>query len=521
MIELSNVAFTYKNAESDSLDGIDMKIQEGECAVIAGDSGCGKTTVIRTINGLVPHFYAGVLSGGVCVDGTDPSQQEIYETARIVGSVFQNPRTQFFNVDTTSEVAFACENLGLPEAEIIKRMNAVVARLGIEGLMNRSIFELSGGEKQKIACAGVAMTDSKVIVLDEPSSNLDGASIEELKKVLRQWKREGRTLVIAEHRLYYLRELADKMLVMSGGRIARQYLSGDIRRMGFEQTQKLGLRPFRLDELFAVRLDDMRTMAVDSFASSCASSAAEAPAAGDIVLKRFFYRYKDKEHGISLDDVRLPAGRVIAVIGRNGAGKTTFANCFCGLAKGFKGIVECNGAALAGKHRLRSSCLVLQEAGHQLFTDSVEKEILLSMRDERGRERFGEDERKRRMEGILERLNLASLRKRHPLSLSGGQKQRVAIASALAADKDFILFDEPTSGLDLGHMREVSGSIRGLREQGKTVFVITHDLELVMECCDYVLHLERGRVHADYELNDGTKRRLLDVLSNEILEGID
>ncbi|MGP1508591.1 MAG: ABC transporter ATP-binding protein [Sphaerochaeta sp.] len=514
MIELSNVAFTYRNAESGSLDGIDVNIREGECAVIAGDSGCGKTTVIRTINGLVPHFYEGALSGDICVDGADPSQQEIYETARIVGSVFQNPRTQFFNVDTTSEVAFACENQGLPEAEIIKRMNAVVARMGIEGLMNRSIFELSGGEKQKIACAEVAMTDSRVIVLDEPSSNLDGASIEELKRVLLQWKQEGRTLIIAEHRLYYLRELADRMLVMDGGRIAGQYLSADIRHMGFEQTQRLGLRPFSLDELFAIRLDDMRMTAADSPAPSFSDT----PTSGGIVLERFFYRYKDKEHGISLDDVRLPAGRVIAVIGHNGAGKTTFANCFCGLAKSFKGIVEFEGSTLAGKHRLRRSYLVLQEAGHQLFTDSVEKEILLSMSDERGRNRLGEEERRNRLEEILERLNLVSLRKRHPLSLSGGQKQRVAIASALAADKDFILFDEPTSGLDLRHMREVAGSIRKLRELGKTVFVITHDLELVMECCDHVLHLEKGREYANYELNDGTKRRLLDVLSNEILE---
>lgn len=516
MIELSNVAFTYKNAESGSLDGIDVNIQEGECVVIAGDSGCGKTTVIRIINGLVPHFYEGALSGDVCVGGADPSEQEIYETARIVGSVFQNPRTQFFNVDTTSEVAFACENQGLSEAEIIRRMNRVVERFGIEGLMNRSIFELSGGEKQKIACAGVAMTDSKVIVLDEPSSNLDGASIEGLKTVLRQWKQEGRTLIIAEHRLYYLRELADKMLVISGGRIAGQFSSVDIRRMGFRQTQKLGLRPFSLDELFAVRLDDMRMTADDSLAPS----SSEARASGDVVLKRFFFRYKDKKHGISLDDVRLPAGRVIAVIGHNGAGKTTFANCFCGLAKGFKGIVECDGAVLAGTQRLRRSYLVLQDAGHQLFTDSVEAEILLSMRNERGRKRLGEEERRCRLEGILERLNLASLRKRHPLSLSGGQKQRVAIASALAADKDFILFDEPTSGLDLGHMREVAGSIRELRGLGKTVFVITHDLELVMECCDHVLHLERGREHANYKLNDGTKRRLLDVLSNEFLEDI-
>ena len=182
MIELKNITFTYNNTKIGSLKNLNLSIADGECILITGGSGCGKTTIIRLINGLIPNFFEGELQGEVFVNGQNVTNAELYDTAKTVSTVFQNPRSQFFNVDTTSELAFACENQGMPEQEILNRIEKTVAKLKLEPLMNRSLFDLSGGQKQKIACASVAVTGNNIILLDEPSANLDVKTIEEMEK---------------------------------------------------------------------------------------------------------------------------------------------------------------------------------------------------------------------------------------------------------------------------------------------------------------------------------------------------
>ena len=196
-----NVSFRYKNGDAGALNGLDLAVNEGECELLCGSSGCGKTTVTRLLNGLIPHYYEGELAGGVTVSGRSVSDTAIEDLAGTVGSVFQNPRSQFFCVDTTAEIAFGCENMGLPEDEIRGRISHTVADMRIEKLLDRSIFNLSGGEKQKIACAGVSAMQPQLIVLDEPTSNLDLDAIAELRGIIRHWKEQGKTVVIAEHRL--------------------------------------------------------------------------------------------------------------------------------------------------------------------------------------------------------------------------------------------------------------------------------------------------------------------------------
>ena len=217
MIKLNNVTFTYRSETGGGIREIDLSIPDGQVVVLCGESGCGKTTLTRLINGLIPHYFEGELSGSVEIDGKNVSVQPLWDTARQAGSVFQNPRSQFFNVDTTSEITFGCENLGMPRADILARLERTVPALKLERLLDRSIFELSGGEKQKIACASAFMMEPQVFVLDEPSANLDADAILDLREVIAYLKSLGKTVVLSKHRLYYLRGIADRYLYMSGG----------------------------------------------------------------------------------------------------------------------------------------------------------------------------------------------------------------------------------------------------------------------------------------------------------------
>lgn len=208
MIELQDITFRYKDSEQEnSLQNINLSIPTGEVVLLCGKSGCGKTTITRLLNGLVPHFYEGNLSGKVLINGRNIAEQPIHETARMVGSVFQNPRSQFFNIDSTSEVVFGCENMGVAVPKIEELLSQTAHTFHIENLLGRNLFQLSGGEKQKIACASVSMAEPDIFVLDEPTSNLDWESIKNLKDIISVWKKQGKTIVIAEHRLSYLKEI--------------------------------------------------------------------------------------------------------------------------------------------------------------------------------------------------------------------------------------------------------------------------------------------------------------------------
>lgn len=487
MIEFHNVTFTYQSTERKSgVHHLNLTIPDGQVVLLCGESGCGKTTITRLINGLTPDYYEGKLDGMVMVNGNDTKKTPLHELSKTVGSVFQNPRSQFFNIDTTGEIAFGCENIGLPKEEIYRRIGQVTGELKIQKLLDRSLFALSGGEKQKIACASVSAMEPDIFVLDEPSSNLDVAAIADLKQVVSKWKEMGKTVIIAEHRLYYLMDVADRVVYLKNGNIER-----DLSVSEFSQLDNMQLHAMGLRSLNPADFKDISLMPTGN---------------KQIEFSNFLFSY-GKVETMNIPKLSVPQGAIVGVLGYNGAGKTTFAKCLCGLEKTAKGTLHTSGETLETKQRVKKSYMVLQDVNHQLFTESVLDEILLSMP--------GEDaqEDKRRSDEILDSLNLLEYKELHPMSLSGGQKQRVAIGSAIASDKEFLVFDEPTSGLDYHHMLEVADNLQRLSEMGKTLFIITHDPELIAKCCNYFIFIEHGRIAWSGGWTNENKKRITDFFS--------
>ena len=482
MIDFQNVSFSYgEESSGGGIRNVNLTINTGEFVLLTGESGCGKTTITRLVNGLVPHYYEGNLEGDVLLDGKSVSDTPLYDLAAMVGSVFQNPKSQFFNVDTDSELAFACENLGYPQEDILKRIDRTVSDYHIEDLMGRSVFALSGGEKQKIACASSSVLLPGIMVLDEPSSNLDMAAIDDLRQVLSLWKKQGKTILIAEHRLYYLHDLADRVLYVKDGEIEREYTPAEFDSLSDGTRKEMGLRPFSLSKLKPANQYQAHTAKLMEFQNFC-----------------FAYKKREPE-SLHIPSAELPVGETIAIIGLNGAGKSTLARCICGLEKKC-GLLQVDGKTLDWKARLKHCYMVMQDTSHQLFTESVTDEVLLSM----------DNKDETVVDKILKQFDLLEYKDRHPLSLSGGQKQRVAIASAIVSNREIIVFDEPTSGLDLKHMREVARSLKSLADQGKTLLVITHDPELVMAGCSYVVHMEKGQIKESYPLDESGSKKVLD-----------
>jgi energy-coupling factor transport system ATP-binding protein len=487
IIELKNISFKYKGSDNGLLNNVSLNIKRGETVLLCGASGSGKTTIIRLINGLIPHYYPGDLTGEVCVSGKIIKDTELYELAGTVGTVFQNPRSQFFSVDTDGEIVFGPENIGLDPAEIKKRGEDVVREMKLENLLGKSIFDLSGGEKQKIACASVSALLPEIILLDEPSSNLDWNAIEELRQSIIRWKDQGKTIVISEHRLWYLKDLTDRVLYMERGIIKYEWSGLEFSGFDSKKTYDLKLRPTEMEDSIIEKYRNRSNGIIDIKDDDA------------IVLKDFYFTYNHKPYffikkrvsekdsdilSLNIPKLNLPRGSVIGIVGRNGTGKSTFLRCVCGLEKDCTGVIEADGNVYKGKQRLKLSYMVMQDVNHQLFTDSVESEVLLSM----------EDQDKEKCEGILKSLGIIEFKNKHPMALSGGQKQRVAIASAIAAKAKLLLFDEPTSGLDFLHMEKVAELLKELAASGKTVLVSTHDSELIDKCCDHVLCIENGKV---------------------------
>ena len=405
------------------------------------------------------------MSGTVSIDGIDTRDIQPHELSDKIGSVFQNPRSQFFSLDTDSEIVFGMENKGMPYQTMLARYQQTIKELHIEKLRDRNLFDLSGGQKQTIAFASVYALNPDVFVLDEPSSNLDPDAIQELRRLLLLIKAQGKTIIISEHRLYFLNGIADRIVLMEQGELKQSWAAKDFSMLNAEQIKKLGLRSYTPTKLNLPELTPTRN---------------DTPA---LEVKDLEIGYEKGDPIVKHLNFRIYSGEIVGVVGKNGCGKTTLARTLCGLQKELYGEVFYSGSKIPAKRRIQKAYLVMQDPDYQLFTDSVYQELKLALSD-----RKEQDEKL--IDNILEELNLMPYKERHPMSLSGGQKQRTAIGVAALRDTEVLIFDEPTSGLDYKNMESVAGILRTLSKRGKAILVISHDNELLMKICSRVIRVD-------------------------------
>lgn len=472
-IKIRDLTFSY-NGNGDQLHQISLDIAAGEIIVMTGPSGSGKSSLTRVINGLIPYFYEGDLSGEVFMDGKLLNEIPSWERGKIVGNVFQDPRSQFFANEVAGEIAFGCENYGYSHEEIQNNVYRSAEHMNILDILENSLQSLSYGMRQKVAIASAEAIQPEIYVMDEPSANLDIESTYRFADIIRGLKKQGKTIIIAEHRLYYLMGLADRFLCVRNGQIVKEFSAVQMKELSKKEIHTLGLRTPDLNKMEYISHESVAT--------------------DEVVLevKAVCKCFGTKKVANNLQ-IQCRRGEIIAIIGPNGTGKSTLGRILAGLLKEDSGEVVLFGKKCKPKERLGKVWYIPQDLDSQLFGEDLLDELTTGSEMNKERETKAKE--------ILTALELIPFIKQHPSTLSGGQKQRLALGVALMHDAPIIVLDEPTSGLDGTNMRHVSSMIRKLAKMGRTILVITHDAECALSCCERALRLEDGCITDDFQIN--------------------
>ena len=469
-VKIKNLSFSYEEHDS-QLKNIDIDIESGNCIVLIGKSGCGKSSLTRTINGLIPNFYKGTINGQVFLDGIDICQLKSWELGKRTGNVFQDPRSQFFANEVGGEIAFGCENAGLSHEKIKYRVHKSAKDMDIENILENSIYTLSYGMRQKVAIAAAKAMDPDVYIFDEPSANLDVTSTRLLAQILKELKKSGKSIIIAEHRLYYLKGIADQYVLMKQGNIERYFTQQEIDALSKQDLNQIGLRTPELEALKRNMVANVRKTEHSLKVTNITKT----------------IQNKTILHNINFS---FCAQEIIALIGNNGAGKSTLGKIMAGVVKETSGNVILREKILKTKKRREHIWYIPQDLDSQLFGESLLDELLTGLKPE--------EALKKKAEEILVELDLQELKDKHPSTLSGGQKQRLALGVAMMYDAEIIILDEPTSGLDGTNMLRVGAILRRMNEQGTKFIIISHDVEFIMNTCDRVIKMEQGQIIEDY-----------------------
>ena len=467
MICFENVTYAYPFQTEAAVRDISFTVEPGELVLCTGMSGCGKSTLMRLANGLCPHYYKGSLQGRILVGGEDTTQRELHEISGDIGTLFQNPEEQFFALNVEDEIVFTHEWRAASRESIRQALERVTESFGLAALLDASVHELSEGQKQKVGLASIISQQPRALILDEPTANLDPEATEDLARHLYSLKQSGMAILVVDHRLYWLKDVADRVLVMDRGQIVEQ------------GPFSLLLDP-ELRERYGLRQAEVRDPRADL------ESTANAPARLEIANLNFAYPGKAP----LFEDARcsLPVG-LTALVGDNGTGKTTLARLLTGLNKAASGCFFLDGKGLSPDALLDHAALVLQNADHQLYMRTVLEEVFTCLKLAPRNKKLKDNVLRDEALTLLRELALDHLEGRHPQSLSGGEKQRLVIACALAKQPELFILDEPTSGLDGRNMRRIAAALKACAGRGACVLLITHDLELMDAVCSRALRL--------------------------------
>ncbi|UWG98482.1 energy-coupling factor transporter ATPase [Dehalobacter sp. DCM] len=515
MIKIENLSFRYPTREEYALQNINLEIKKGEFVLLTGSTGCGKTTLLKCLNGIIPHESSGELGGNVWIDGMDTREQPINILAQKVGLVFQNPDEQLFSTRVLDEVAFGLENLCCPWEEMRARIEWALAKVGMAAYQNHSTNALSGGQKQRVAVASLLALQPEILVLDEPISQLDPSGAQGVLEVVKKLSDDGITIILVEHRIHEVAAWADRIVVMDKGRIELNILSEEVGEH-LDTFQTLGLRSPRGNNDFKVRLQEaasaavnpVRTMAKTRKAQKKKDLETPRPALGNeqgkkakklVEVSDLWFSYDKKKAKNKAEctlkglDLNIYAGEIVGVLGENGSGKTTLMQHLAGLHRPQKGRVSIEGKDTAkyDAYRLAGTVGILfQNPSLMLTCDTVYEEVAFGPRNLK----MGKEEIAARVGRCLNLMELEELRVCHPQTLSGGQRLRCAASTILSMSPEVILLDEPTSGQDILHIRKLMVLCQELVKQGKAVVMITHDFEIAAEYCDRIIVLSNGNI---------------------------
>ncbi|MGC8837775.1 MAG: ABC transporter ATP-binding protein [Anaerolineae bacterium] len=519
IVLLENLSYQYPGASAPALRDVDLRVERGEFVGILGPTGAGKTTLCLALNGIVPQFYGGRFFGRAVVAGLDTLEHPIHDLARHVGMVFQDPEAQLLTTSVENEVAFALENLCVPPETIRERVARALAAVRLQGLEKKRPYELSGGQKQRLAIAAALALEPDLLVLDEPTTQLDPVGQEEVFGTVARLNREqGVTVVMASHAVEYLAEHATRLVVLDEGQVVQVGSPGEVLGQ-VERLESLGLRApqvTRFYHLMGARGERFGTLpvtqgeALDRYQGLRGrwrlrgdGAGAEVPPPREepplIEVRDLRHVYPDGTEALRGVSLRVWPGEYVVIVGQNGAGKSTLAKHLVHLLEPTSGTVRVSGEdvrSLSTAALAQRIGFISQNPDNQIFTTRVEEEVAFALRARK----VPEGEVQRRVAWALEEMGLAQHRDRHPLSLPRGDRARLVVAAVLAMGPDILIFDEPTTGQDPQGARRILDLSRRLQEQGKTVLVITHHLYLMPPYAERAVVMGKGCILLDAPL---------------------
>ena len=515
-VSVEDVTFTYLDGERPALSGVSFAQSCGEMIGVMGASGAGKSTLAKCLNRIVPEFEGGDFRGMIRINGEELSQLRVSEVAPKVGMVFQDFESQLFSTNVAHEVAFAMEQVGMSRAEMNSRIAPALKAVGLAGFEHRDPMSLSGGEKQRLAIAAVLALRPSVIVLDEPTTDLDPEGRAEVFELIRKLREQNLSLIVIEHESEELRG-ADRIIVLREGEIAADGPPHEI--LGrFELLEECGVRPPGLGRVMNLLGINVQVASVEQAHAEIVKAYPKLASAGAIgsrdsdadreiasgarasealvAVENVSFSYAGGPRVLDSIDLRIDAGDFLAIVGQNGSGKTTLAKSIVGLLAPAAGRVTLEGkdrAHMRPAETAREVAYVFQNPDHQIFAATVEEEVAFGPRN------FGlaDDEIKRRSDEVLAAVGLQDERASDPFLLSKGERQRLAVASVLALRPRLLILDEPTTGLDHREQLRMMALVRELNQSGTAIVIITHTPWLVAEYARRVVLMRKGRVIFD------------------------